>query len=300
MDISTYFANCTDTNNKNYLMLKSKYVQQLTFGRSNQTLVSSILNCMYKDITKAVNKCTENDAKTSSLRWNKVSIKHEEVRNWVNYVIHTIAIDCYGIDDIITSIQENPRLLDTLELIPSLVNCIYGTQPYSFGDVDEPKTKESGRFRYIPFGVSRFIKVLKEIPGFVKGKKFVDIGSGVGDKALVASLLMPNTECHGIEYSEFTHKVACTLVPRITSVKFTNIDALKYQNFGDFDRIYTYCPARDDRFLRKLYRHVLKQLKPGTIWIEVLSPIELISQVKRLKIQHKTINIGRETAIQII
>lgn len=139
-------------------------------------------------------------------------------------------------------------------------------------------------FEYIPFHVEWFMQRFF-MDDFDKGERFIDIGCGHGAKVILA-YFFSKMECHGIEYCkdyvDLAHKGYNHYVYSHGNDKWTvskgamvlgdrikRIDAFDFKGYGKFDRIYTYMPVEDNNLRLKFYRHIIRHLKVGTLWMEV-------------------------------
>lgn len=156
---------------------------------------------------------------------------------------------------------------------------------------------KKGYFHYIPSGCGSFIRDFLS-SGFNKGKRFIDIGCGIGDKTLIASMLS-KMECHGLEYCsnyityvKGLYRYSYVEPDYLSNFNPNNLkvgDAFNYKKFGEFDRIYTYTPVENLDKRKKFYQHILLQLKPGTMWLEVGDFWVLEKEAKKLKLKYEVL-----------
>lgn len=104
----------------------------------------------------------------------------------------------------------------------------------------------------------------------LSGKRFIDIGCGIGQIVLTVAKLAPNMECIGLEVQPDLVKKAKKHQRdlQITNANFVVGDAFDY-DFSGFDRLYSYMPIQDRSLMRKLWRKVWREMAPGAMWYEV-------------------------------
>jgi len=139
--------------------------------------------------------------------------------------------------------------------------------------------KPNQQFPYIPSGLHYLLGCP---PKFLEGKKFIDIGCGIGDKVICAAILS-NMVCYGIEYDFYpvgigkhiiNNLVPCDLQPKAILL---HGDAFTH-DFKEYDRIYTYRPLKEDSALYNFYKHIALCLQVGTMWLEC-APIPIFRKV---------------------
>jgi len=150
------------------------------------------------------------------------------------------------------------------------------------GQLKAQSGRAKGQYPYVASDRGEFIRRSMEWKRglFAKGKKFIDVGCGIGDKTILMSVIS-KMECWGLEYDygnlALGNHAAKSLEGYETEtfgeylekrrIHFVCANALEYEGFGNFDRIFTYCPMTGN-MREKFYIHIMKQLKPGTIWWE--------------------------------
>lgn len=108
---------------------------------------------------------------------------------------------------------------------------------------------------------------VEQLHRFLSGcSNVVDIGCGAGEALACLQVINPNARYTGIEVNETYINEGKRLYGSI--IDFLNIDAFAYNDFSEFDRVYTYIPISGTPLLKKLYEHVWKQLKVGSCWYE--------------------------------
>lgn len=173
--------------------------------------------------------------------------------------------------------------------------------------------KEEGHFGFIPSDPLYFIDFMLEFVKLFPDKdlnkvKFIDVGSGHGDKVFLAGLF--GLDSYGIEYTKETFYFSTILLGRLLrnkrihiyrqdgdegevfkfhnyyeksnynyekheevikkqeNISLINGDAIEF-DYSEFDLIYTYQPIIDNKFLRKLYERIRDTMKVGAYWFEV-------------------------------
>jgi SAM-dependent methyltransferase len=96
---------------------------------------------------------------------------------------------------------------------------------------------------------------------------FVDVGSGIGTKLFLADTL--GFEVWGIERRPDYVEVSNALFPEYP-VKC--IDALEYQDYADFDVIYSYRLARKDQLQERVNAHIVEHMRDGAIFFSTDTP----------------------------
>lgn len=152
---------------------------------------------------------------------------------------------------------------------------------FSMGDKGKSKYEDRKQYPYIPSRLTMIAKLMscKYTGQYGRGKSFIDIGCGIGDKVFMAALHsgsynLAHGRFVGLEYDYATAAVAEEVKGHLpgkdmATVRFIQADALKYKDFGAFDRIYTYLPMTDDASLSKFYGHIWRQLPPDAMWFEL-------------------------------
>lgn len=117
------------------------------------------------------------------------------------------------------------------------------------------------RTGWMPFQIADYIAILSECVIEADGVSFLEVGSGVGTKSLVARELFGLTT-FGIEYDETTATVAEQKGRGPVWVG----DALQYPyTFSDYDIIWMYRPFKDPVLQEQLEDRIYGEMKPGAI-----------------------------------
>lgn len=104
-----------------------------------------------------------------------------------------------------------------------------------------------------------------------RSPRFLDVGCGVGHKVYTAQSIF-NFDAYGIDLRDayFKDEVLSRML-NWYSPNLKQADAFKYDGYKDFDIIYFYCPIADDVLQQALEKHILEQVKPGTMIVGFLS-----------------------------
>lgn len=189
---------------------------------------------------------------------------------------------------IFKDIRENESLEDRYELAKVLMNISFRVKFHALPDYicllfwdklyripHEIKDKSSmDHYHYIPYDRYSFLKILEEISSF-STKSFIDVGSGIGDKVLLANLFLEckylNTRKRkyiGIEYNTRTFNISKNTISSLPGIKLVKGDAFDY-DFSDIDIVYMYVPINNGERMMSLHEKVLKELSKGSIFIDV-------------------------------
>jgi len=122
-------------------------------------------------------------------------------------------------------------------------------------------SEQSDNYDFIPFPSGAFVDMLIEASIYFqldRTKKFLDIGCGPGTKVMLANVLF---DAHGIEIKQSSVRMA----NRLGLKNVSQGDALKYDNYGDFDLLYFYRPFKNDPLQHALEERIFEQMKPGAL-----------------------------------
>ena len=159
---------------------------------------------------------------------------------------------------------------------------------------EEKKANEEGNYEYIPFRRGRFLSLLNMIMTKIPEKvDFLDVGSGIGDKTILASLHPRIINSWGIELNQHTYELskfflhrflsATQFTPRIF-IKFLNMDGLEFERklVNNKHRIlfYSYVPIYEHKKCIKLYERFLTQMKIGDYYWEIASDVRNVDKRK--------------------
>lgn len=133
--------------------------------------------------------------------------------------------------------------------------------------------KEGRCFPYIPYDQKEFLWAMNKIsPSYLrKQHDFIDVGSGIGDKVLLAQLLGFKTAT-GVEINNHTSQLAKHFLnvrhDEETNIRLINKDAFDL-DFSEFNFIYMYRPIQDEKLLAKLHKKVLDEMPADGRFVDV-------------------------------
>jgi protein-L-isoaspartate O-methyltransferase len=117
------------------------------------------------------------------------------------------------------------------------------------------------RTSWMPFQLADFVAIMTEAMCVTNGVKFLEVGSGVGTKSMVARHVFQLVTT-GIEYDGTLATVASQ---KGRGPVWTG-DALAYPgSYGDYDIIWMYRPFRDPVLQDQLEQRVYAEMKPGAV-----------------------------------
>lgn len=170
--------------------------------------------------------------------------------------------------------KEPPRnLCGVVDLVNYLV---YGDEVRNFTEYrnDKPQEIVDDHYPYIPLPIERFIQLMDH-PSLRGKKSFIDVGCGIGDKVMLASLLY-GLDAEGIEYTPITYYTGKLFLKRLVysysrderpRIKLHLGDALEH-DFSGVDIIYMYRPMNNDQLTYRLYKHILSTMDEGAVMVE--------------------------------
>ena len=138
----------------------------------------------------------------------------------------------------------------------------------------DSRQDEIGHYHYIAFNPASFFAQLRYFRLLDHPGRFLDVGSGLGEKVFLAFALGRFAECDGLEYDPRTVAVAEFLLASIAPenpypIRVLKGDALNFEHYGEYDAIYMYRPIRDSRRTGCLIRRIAAQMKVGAILFDV-------------------------------
>jgi SAM-dependent methyltransferase len=109
--------------------------------------------------------------------------------------------------------------------------------------------------------------------------KFLDVGCGVGQKVwMFSKLANDHWESHGLEYDSEMVSLASGLVGEKCSI-FQG-DGIKWDNYGDYDLIYFYCPLNEREGQMMLEERIMRKAKVGAVVWCVYHPAAFADPLK--------------------
>ena len=184
--------------------------------------------------------------------------------------------------------------------ISRILNSVYDYR-IKGGEDKSKHEKENGYYEYIPFSRKRFIRILIDLQKEHNCKNFIDVGSGIGDKVILAELFGNFERVTGIELNTTTYHVAKYFLEKgmlnfqknsdyfkdtkklikKTDRILINMDAFDY-NFSEDDFIYLYVPIHDEKIMSELHKKIVLEMPIGGIIIDVGLMIGLEKVIERL------------------
>lgn len=141
---------------------------------------------------------------------------------------------------------------------------LYKFNTYFRNIAEESHNKILGNdsYRYFQTPLDFFesaMSVIKEREVNFKGKKFLDVGSGIGCLCGVAAFLGLNAE--GIELNPILYEVSKQIFPE---VQFHNIDARDFNNYKDYDIIFYWLPFNNPELQQILRKKIEDDILIGS------------------------------------
>ena len=104
--------------------------------------------------------------------------------------------------------------------------------------------------------------------------KFLDVGSGIGEKSFLAYALGGFSHCDGIEFDPRTQAIAQFLLQQMSTqepypIRFEQADALTFDRYGDYDVIYMFRPMHEPSFMNRLFRRIAQDMRVGATVYDV-------------------------------
>lgn len=134
------------------------------------------------------------------------------------------------------------------------------------------KEKDMYVFPYIPYYPHTFVRTLVDVAVKRGKKRFIDVGSGLGDKLALAKYYGKFDKVHGIEINAHTYELSLFFLRKWfhndMSLQIFRQDAFEF-SFENYDVAYMYMPINDRDMLNELHLHVINTLPVGGILIEV-------------------------------
>lgn len=127
--------------------------------------------------------------------------------------------------------------------------------------VNDEHHKMDKSHKYYMMDLKLFIGMMDRVKenGFdLVGKKFLEIGSGTG--YCCDLMRREGMQAEGIELNSKLVEISTQM---FSEIKFHNIDCLDFENYGDYDIIYYYCPFKDKELQKKLNTKIEDEIKVG-------------------------------------
>ena len=135
-------------------------------------------------------------------------------------------------------------------------------------------------FTYGEFPLDSFARVVdRAFDIFPTARTFLDMGSGAGRLATLASIMYPFEHCRGIEILNSLHDLALSIQGAASIDRVSNIDYIcgswsdPYLFFGDADITFVYSSCLGTEQLHDLAKSLGRQLKVGAVVITTEFPL---------------------------
>lgn len=117
------------------------------------------------------------------------------------------------------------------------------------------------RTSWMPFQLADFVAIMTEVMCVTDGVEFLEVGSGVGTKSMVARHML-GLHTYGIEYDETLATIARQ---RMRGPVWVG-DAISYpDSYGNYDIIWMYRPFRDPVLQDSLEKRIYSEMRPGAV-----------------------------------
>ena len=123
--------------------------------------------------------------------------------------------------------------------------------------VANQQSTRKNEWEYIPYSHSVFFNHIKEYAS--PKSKFLEVGCGIGTKLYMMYKFIGMYDVTGIEINSNLVKLAHSMFDD-EPIKVLHQDALTFENYGDYDVIYSYSPIKGSK---KLFEIIKEQMKPG-------------------------------------
>lgn len=126
----------------------------------------------------------------------------------------------------------------------------------------------AGRYYAIPLSIRAFLRALTcARTSASAARTFLEIGSGLGSKAIIMENVHPDIYYLGLELHPPYLAVARRVVP---NQRFVQADALTFDRYAEFDLLYFYQPFRDRDQQLALEWTICNSARVGAVLIRVL------------------------------
>lgn len=110
-----------------------------------------------------------------------------------------------------------------------------------------------------PNHIYETLNTIKELESDISDKKFLDVGSGIGNICCVADLMGFDVE--GIEFNPVLFEISKQIYP---DIKINNVDIRNFNNYNDFDIIFYCLPFKNEELQLELKEKIENCVKVGT------------------------------------
>jgi 16S rRNA A1518/A1519 N6-dimethyltransferase RsmA/KsgA/DIM1 with predicted DNA glycosylase/AP lyase activity len=184
-------------------------------------------------------------------------------------------------------------------MIPKNVLALFGIDPQFFYGANVPA---EGCYTYIPFNEGRFIEEISrkefEMESNNEDIHFVDLGSGIGDKMLLAKFFFPHIYVSGIEIDPTLCRIAKKFLQKLdphgpyNDFNIIAKDFFKLKKYP-YNRVYSYMPIAHVVLRKKMYVHIWKLLPKRARWLEVGSVRVFEEALREAKFEFERSRCGR-------
>ena len=134
--------------------------------------------------------------------------------------------------------------------------------------------EQDSHHQYIALSPESFLDKLEFYGALNNRGRFLDIGSGIGEKVFLAYVLGRFVQCDGLEFDPRTSAIASFLLQQIAAhdpypIRLLQGDALTFEHYGSYSVIYMFRPMHDPIAMASLFRRIAKQMQPGAIVFDV-------------------------------
>ena len=122
---------------------------------------------------------------------------------------------------------------------------------------------------FIPFPCQTFMDMIIEAYvhlGQIRGKKFLEVGCGIGTKVLLAQVFFDG---HGIEFDRTIEKASVLGVKNLTQA-----DCLAYDKYGEYDFLYFFRPIRAAEKQIEFEHRIHDQMKSGAVIAPIYTELD--------------------------
>lgn len=179
-----------------------------------------------------------------------------------------------------------------MKVINQLISLVNQLEVRIYEPLYDQKYVNGGRWDYVCYSFEKFLQHIREANNLLggEGKKFIDVGCGLGSKVHLAGLYF---DAYGIELSEKYFRVATQIntpkefhvygryVDEPTEERIFNVDALDF-NYRPYDVIYFFRPISKEPLQKRLEQHIFETAKCGAIIIPIYAQSQFPDYIRHL------------------